>query len=243
MPSASRLKTPNTNKNGARLPGTCDEGDLSMVEKKSLPSGARAPSAARSLLRKAASYLPNILTLSAVLCGLTSVRLSGEGQYGWAAGAIASAVILDVADGFAARRLGAVSAMGAELDLLADFLNFGVAPAMLLYRRDLYVLSWAGWLVAGFYVAATGIRLARFNILSRAKSEEPKQKWFLGLPSTGAAVAILLSDGAANAALPPERAALALAAATIGLGVLMLSTLHVPSLAVILGRGAGVRGR
>ena len=200
-----------------------------MIEKKNLPSDLR------SILGRAATYVPNLLTLCAVFCGLTSVRLSGEDQYGWAAAAIVGAVILDVADGFAARRLAATSAMGAELDSLADFLNFGVAPAMLVYRRGLHLLGWTGWVVAGFYVLATVVRLARFNIRARIEGGEA-HKWFVGLPSTGAAVAILLCDGAANFMLTPSSAATVVAIAAIGTGALMVSKLRVPPLAVLLGR-------
>jgi len=176
-----------------------------------------------------AAYLPNILTLFAVLCGMTALRLSGEGQAGLAMAAIFAAVVLDTADGYAARLLRAESPIGAELDSLADFVNFGVAPAMLLYQRDLHLIGWTGWIVAAVYVLATGIRLARFNVQSKSAAGAKPSKWFLGLPSTGAAVFVLIADAAANAALRPLSAALFSALAAVAASALMVSKLKVPA--------------
>ncbi len=180
-------------------------------------------------VNRAVFLLPNILTLCAVVCGLTALRLSGEGQPELAMAAIFAAVVLDTADGYAARLLGAESPIGAELDSLADFVNFGVAPGMLLYQRDLHLLGWTGWIIAGIYVLATGIRLARFNVQSKSAEESKHRKWFSGLPSTGAAVAVLIADSAANAMLKPESATLLTAGAAIAASALMLSKLRVPA--------------
>ena len=186
--------------------------------------------------RKLASLLPNLLTLMAVVCGLSAIRLAGEGQYALAMTAILAAALLDVSDGYVARRLSAESAIGAELDSLADFLNFGVAPAMLVYDRHLYVLGVAGWLVAAVYVIATGLRLARFNVQSRmaAVKSAPgsRKKWFCGLPSTGAAMAIMGAD-AAVLRLTPAEIPIIIAGAAIAASALMVSKLPVPSLSAI----------
>jgi CDP-diacylglycerol--serine O-phosphatidyltransferase len=189
-----------------------------------------------ALTAQAAAWIPNFLTLCAVFCGLTSIRLSGEGQVELATAAIFAAALLDVADGIAARRLAAVSEIGTELDSLADFVNFGVAPAMLLYRQDLNSLGWPGWAVAGLYVLATGIRLARFNVQAKTAGLALRRNNFRGLPSTAAALAILTAGAAANIALPPAQAALVIAAAALGASVLMLSTLSLPTLSALLGR-------
>jgi CDP-diacylglycerol---serine O-phosphatidyltransferase len=189
-----------------------------------------------ALMRQTAALIPNFLTLCAVICGLTSIRLSGEGQFEFAAAAVFAAALLDVADGIAARRLGAVSEVGAELDSLADFVNFGVAPAMLLYRQGLDPLGWLGWAVAGFYVLATGIRLARFNVQIKTAGLASKRTYFRGLPSTAAALALVAAGAAANIALAPLQAAVVIAVAAAGAGALMLSSLNVPSLPVLLGR-------
>jgi CDP-diacylglycerol--serine O-phosphatidyltransferase len=190
----------------------------------------------RALIAQAAALIPNSLTLCAIICGLTSIRLSGEGRSELAMAAIFVAALLDIADGFAARRLTAVSEIGAELDSLADFVNFGVAPAMLLYRRDLAALGWPGWAVAGVYVLATGIRLARFNVQAKTAGSALQRNYFRGLPSTAAALVVLTAGAAADIALPQAQAAFAIAAAVAGASALMLSSLSVPTLSVLFGR-------
>jgi CDP-diacylglycerol---serine O-phosphatidyltransferase len=191
---------------------------------------AAAGKPGRALVWDAVLLLPNILTLGAVLCGLTALRFSAEGQFGWAIAAIFGAVVLDTADGYVARALGAESQIGAELDSLADFLNFGVAPALLIYQRDLHLLGGAGWAVAGVYALAAGLRLARFNVQTRrAKSPEDK-KWFSGLPTTAAAALVLIADMAANAALPSAKAGLVMAVLVFAAAALMVSTIRVPAI-------------
>ncbi|MGA7326627.1 MAG: CDP-alcohol phosphatidyltransferase family protein [Rhodomicrobium sp.] len=191
----------------------------------------------RQLSRQAlVRSIPNLLTLAAVLCGLSSIRLSGEGDFAFAAAAIFGAVALDVADGFLARRLSAVSAIGAELDSLADFLNFGVAPAMLLYRGDLHVIGIGGWLIAAAYVLATGLRLARFNVQLKSNPTASGSKWFLGLPSTGAAVFVLIAEAAAKNTLAATAAPFFISGVTVLASALMVSELRVPTLASIFQR-------
>jgi CDP-diacylglycerol--serine O-phosphatidyltransferase len=189
------------------------------------PSGA----AASRVRASQAAYLPNILTLCAVLCGMTALRLSGEGQPELAMAAIFAAVVLDTADGYLARLLRAESPIGAELDSLADFVNFGVAPAMLMYQRDLHLIGWTGWIIAAVYVLAAGMRLARFNVQAKSLADNKPSRRFLGLPTTGAAVAVLIADGAANAALAPDGASLVTAGAAVAASALMVSRLKVPA--------------
>jgi CDP-diacylglycerol---serine O-phosphatidyltransferase len=201
-------------------------------------TGRNEDPSADALLRRFARLIPNLITLAAVICGLTSIRLSGEGEFAWAMTAILAAAALDAADGHVARLLSAESAIGAELDSLADFLNFGVAPAMLLYDRHLHQLGLAGWLIAVVYVIATGLRLARFNVQSRAvlplTQDQPKKKWFCGLPSTGAAMGIMGAD-AAILRLPTADIPTIIATAAVAASALMVSKLPVPSLGALIG--------
>ncbi len=191
-------------------------------------------------LRKLVRLVPNLLTLTAVVLGLTAIRLSGEREFALAMTAILGAALLDAADGFLARKLSAESAIGAELDSLADFLNFGVAPAMLLYDRHLNLLGAFGWLIAAIYVIATGLRLARFNVQAKAVLPVPadaprsRKKWFCGLPSTGAAMAIMGTD-AAVLRLHLTDIPMVIAGAAVTASALMVSKLPVPSLAAIFG--------
>ena len=79
------------------------------------------------------AVLPNVVTLLALCAGLTSIRMSFEARFEWAIGAVAIAAFLDGIDGQVARLLRTASRFGAELDSLTDFVNFGVAPAILLF--------------------------------------------------------------------------------------------------------------
>ena len=61
--------------------------------------------------------------------------------------------------------LKGTSRFGAELDSLADFVNFGVAPAIILYFWGLQELGNAGWIAAMVFAICAGLRLARFNVM------------------------------------------------------------------------------
>src|ERR1700754_2543484 len=79
--------------------------------------------------------VPNVITLLAIGAGLTPIRMAIEGRIELALGAIVFAAILDGIDGRVARMIKGQSRFGAELDSLADFVNFGVAPGLILYFR------------------------------------------------------------------------------------------------------------
>ena len=81
--------------------------------------------------------IPNVITLLALSLGLTAIRFAFEGAFEWAVSAIAAAAVLDGLDGRIARALKGTSRFGAELDSLADFVDFGVAPGMVLYLSGL----------------------------------------------------------------------------------------------------------
>ena len=91
---------------------------------------------------------PNLVTLLALCAGLTAIRMAFETRYSLALAAIVFAAILDGIDGRLARLLKGTSRFGAELDSLADFVNFGVAPALILYFWGLHDLKSAGWIAA-----------------------------------------------------------------------------------------------
>lgn len=110
-----------------------------------------------------------------------------------AIGAIILAAFLDGIDGRVARFLKSTTRFGAQMDSLADFVNFGVAPAMLLYFSHLATLRSMGWLIALVYAICACLRLARFNVM--LDSPDPP-KWqvgyFVGIPAPAAAMAALL---------------------------------------------------
>ena len=154
--------------------------------------------------------LPNLVTLLAVCAGVTAIRLGIDGRYELAVGAIILAAVLDAIDGRLARLLKGTSRFGAELDSLADFVNFGVVPAMLIYLWSLHALKNLGWVVALALVIACALRLARFNVmLEDDDAPEWHKAFFVGIPApAGAIMAIspmflgflgLVSDGTAIA--------------------------------------------
>ena len=102
------------------------------------------------------TLVPNLITLLALCAGLTAIRLAVEERLEWAVAAIVFAALLDGIDGRVARMLKGTSRFGAELDSLADFVNFGVAPALILYFWGLHDLGNAGWIAAMVFAICTG---------------------------------------------------------------------------------------
>src|SRR6266542_57059 len=139
------------------------------------------------------TLLPNLITLLALCAGLTAIRLAVEDKLEWAVAAIVFAALLDGIDGRVARMLKGTSRFGAELDSLADFVNFGVAPALMLYFWGLHELGNAGWIAAMVFAISTGLRLARFNVMA---DDPNKPAWaanfFVGMPAPAGAITVLL---------------------------------------------------
>jgi len=136
--------------------------------------------------------VPNFFTLLGLCAGLSSIRMSIEGRYDFALAAIVFAALLDGIDGRIARLLKASSRFGAELDSLADFVNFGVAPAIMIFTWGLGEQKSLGWIAVMLFALASALRLARFN----ATLDEDRPKWqanfFLGIPTPAAAIIVLL---------------------------------------------------
>jgi CDP-diacylglycerol--serine O-phosphatidyltransferase len=139
------------------------------------------------------TLLPNLITLLALCAGLTAIRLSVEGNLELALAAIVFAALLDGIDGRVARMLKGTSKFGAELDSLADFVNFGVTPALVLYFWGLHDLKSAGWIAALVFAICAGLRLARFNVMI----DDPNRpawaaNFFTGIPAPAGAITVLL---------------------------------------------------
>jgi CDP-diacylglycerol--serine O-phosphatidyltransferase len=137
--------------------------------------------------------VPNVITLLAICAGLTAIRLSIEGRMALAVYAIVFAAALDGIDGRIARMIKGQSKFGAELDSLADFVNFGVAPGLMLYFWQLHELGNAGWIAAMVFAISGGLRLARFN----ATMDDPNKpafaaNFFTGVPAPAGAITVLL---------------------------------------------------
>lgn len=135
---------------------------------------------------KLRAIMPSAITVFAICAGLTSVRMSLEGELEFALIFILIAVFLDAADGKLARYLDTASPFGAELDTLADFFNFGIAPGLLLYTT-LYMDTPSanlGWLATLVLAVCCALRLARFNLsLGDTKVPTRKDRFFVGVPA------------------------------------------------------------
>jgi len=135
--------------------------------------------------------LPSSMSVLAICAGLTSIRFALEGQPHAAMALIAAAAILDGLDGRVARFFDAESRMGEEIDSLADAVNFGVAPAMVVYA-SLLSASPAGWVVVLLYAVSIVLRLARFNaLLDDATLPAYTREFFVGMPAPAGAIAVL----------------------------------------------------
>jgi CDP-diacylglycerol---serine O-phosphatidyltransferase len=161
------------------------------AEQESEKPGA-APNGGRFKQVPVRYLLPNLITLLALCSGVTAIRLGIEGRFELAVGAVIISILLDAVDGRLARFLKGTSRFGAELDSLADFVNFGVAPAILIYLWSLNDLKTKGWVVALILAMCCALRLARFNV---ALDDINKPSWagsfFSGAPApAGAGLAL-----------------------------------------------------
>ncbi len=192
----------------------------------------------------AREMVPNFFTLLSICTALLAIRWAIEREFEWALGAIIASVILDGVDGRMARILHAQSKFGAEFDSLADFVAFGVAPAILLFNWGLSHLDGIGWAAVTVLALACGVRLARFNAAIDRKRLEWEQDYFMGVPAPAGALLAMLPlylDGLRSAGDPPlpgiahaTWASWAVVAYTLTVAFLMVST--IPTFA---GKSAG----
>lgn len=168
---------------------------------------------------------PNVITLLALSLGLTAIRMAIEHRFELAVLAILLAAVLDGADGRVARLLKGTSRFGAELDSLSDFVNFGVAPALLLYVFILDEMKSLGWIAAIVYAIAAALRLARFNVMLDDPSRPEWQKnFFVGMAAPAGALTVLLPIYLHFIVWPVgELAAPVVAVYTVVVGLLMVS--------------------
>ncbi|MDR0288789.1 MAG: CDP-alcohol phosphatidyltransferase family protein [Rickettsiales bacterium] len=135
---------------------------------------------------------PNFITLLGLCSGLTSLKFTFNEQWEFAVIFIIIAAIIDGMDGRIARILKSTSDFGAQLDSFADFLNFGAAPAFLLYFWKLKEIEVIGWILVMIYVICISIRLARFNVSLNAEQLDWKKFFFSGVPAPICALLSLL---------------------------------------------------
>ncbi len=155
---------------------------------KRIPEPTEKKDAKVALIR----LIPNALTLTAICAGLSAIRFGVQGNYTLAVQLILAACVLDGLDGRAARLFRTESKIGAELDSLADFLNFGVAPPLIIYfwaLQDIRSLAWISVLV---FALCCVMRLARFNVSSRDEASGSVGAYFEGVPAPAGALLVML---------------------------------------------------
>ncbi|BBZ35488.1 CDP-diacylglycerol--serine O-phosphatidyltransferase [Mycolicibacterium confluentis] len=131
--------------------------------------------------------LPSAMTVAAICFGLSSVKMALDGRATEAMAFLAAAAILDALDGRTARMLNATSKMGEEIDSLADAVNFGVAPALIVYAT-LLPESRIGWIVVLLYAVCIVLRLARYNAMLAGDQPEYEKQFFTGMPAPAGAI-------------------------------------------------------
>ncbi|MCB2052957.1 MAG: CDP-diacylglycerol--serine O-phosphatidyltransferase [Geminicoccaceae bacterium] len=154
---------------------------------------AHEPKQRRLQARPLLHLLPNMLTILGLCAGLTGMRYALDGRWKLAVGLVLVAVVFDGLDGRSARMLNLTSKLGEQLDSLADFLSFGVAPAFIVYLWVLHDVRAIGWALAMLFATCCAMRLARFNV----ELDDPdKPRWmadfFTGIPAPAAAGLALL---------------------------------------------------
>lgn len=158
-----------------------------MDDKKS--DAARGPRLQEIPLRL---IIPNLITVLAICAGLTGIRFAIEFRYELAVQMVLIAAVLDGIDGRVARLLKASTKFGGQMDSLADIINFGVAPALVLYVFALDRIHSLGWIAAMAYAICSGLRLARFNVMAERPVKAPWQsEFFVGVPAPAGAFLVL----------------------------------------------------
>lgn len=192
------------------------------------PHGAGGPRIREIPLRM---MFPNLITVLAICAGLSGIRFGFQGRFEPAVVMVLLAAFLDGVDGRLARLLKATSKFGAQMDSLADIVNFGVAPALVLYAFLLERAGSPGWIATLLFAIACGMRLARFNVLDE-EGEQPswQAEYFVGVPAPAGAVLVMLPLYLSFLGLGPTReVAFASTGFTVLIAFLLVSRLPVYS--------------
>ena len=137
------------------------------------------------------NLIPNLVTISGLCFGITSMRFALEGQYQASLICILIAAVCDLLDGMMASLLQAHSELGAQLDSLADFVNFGIAPSLLLYMSLMSDIGLISWLSLLLFIIFCCLRLALFNI-NNSDLMSKQNNFFKGVPTPAGAILILI---------------------------------------------------
>lgn len=189
-------------------------------------SPLKAPRIRRPLVK----FLPNLVTIAALCAGLTAIRFAIEGDFTVSVWLIVFAAVLDGLDGRLARMLKSESELGAELDSLVDFVNFGVAPAIVMDVWAFSGLDGTAWMSTLIYSVCCVLRLARFNVGNRTEDATREYQHFRGIPSPAGALLAMVPIYVAN--MLPDQNFLPnplVGVYLVAVGALMVSRLPTPS--------------
>ncbi len=190
-------------------------------------------------MARAKFALPSSVTLLSIACGFGSIVISVDNApigdpdaYRMAAILLVLAGIFDALDGFVAHATNTASEFGMQLDSIADVMNFGCAPGLLMYCYGFAQLGQghptllrAGGLACFIFVACGALRLARFNV--NVGRTDPR--YFVGMPITAGAACIASVVVAWPDPLTTHLQGYLLMALMVAVGTLMVSTLRFPS--------------
>lgn len=196
-------------------------------------------------------HIPNFITSLNLTSGFIAVILAAGGNIVAASWFIVAAMVFDFFDGFSARMLKAYSAIGKELDSLADVVSFGVAPAIIIYSfltagspESSFKIAGADImiLVAALMPVCAALRLAVFNL------DESQKTGFKGLATPANAIAVIslviaghYSESEFILSITGNKLIISLL--TVALSLLMVSRLELFSLKISDLRLKGNEGR
>jgi len=162
--------------------------------------------------------------------GFFAIVKAAHEEYVAAAWLIVMAAIFDALDGAMARLTKSSSDFGVELDSLADVVSFGTAPAFILYTAYFHQWETTGVIVAAAPAIAGALRLARFNVQLVGYDKD----YFRGLPIPSAALVLIsylvFYHLPADSPIPPDWKGMLIAAITVGVSLLMVSTVRYDTL-------------
>lgn len=173
-------------------------------------------------------HLPSFVTSLNLFAGFLSVIHSIQGDVLTASWLIVIAAIMDVLDGKVARLVKSSSEFGVELDSLADISSFGFAPSILIYK--VYFEPWGalGVILSFMPLVFGGIRLARFN--AELVNIAEKDRFFKGLPIPSSAITLGSFVVFEMSVFGEFRHPVIMAALTVVVSVLMVSTFRYESM-------------
>lgn len=181
-------------------------------------------------IRVTRSVIPSLFTCMNLFSGFFAMVKGVDGDYATAAWLIVLGGIFDALDGVMARLTNSSSEFGVELDSLADVVSFGAAPSFILYTAFFHQWSTVGVMLASLPAICGALRLARFNVQLVGFDKD----YFKGLPIPSGALVLIsylvFFHLPATSPIPASIKPALMAAITVGVSLLMVSTIRYDTL-------------